>query len=406
MCWSCNSIKDPEKFALIFFLVSSRAITGAMKSTPPAAMEVLLNQTPLDLLIMTEERMALYRLHILKQPAAPKTIAGLLSICKNVGDPILDMRSDYTIPFYYHSKIFSVIIDWDYWRNKDPVFPEDALIWFTDSCRGNSGKGSGIFGLRQNRSFSFPLGKFVTVFQTEIYAILQCAYENIRRAYKSKWILIFSDSQAALKALSSPKVTSGLVAECLDALSTLASLNEVTLIWVPEHCGILGTLEADKLARQVSATPLLGPEPALGILKCSAREAIKNWTEHHHYSTLRDFPGHRLGKLFIGRPCKKRADDLLKLSRHRLKMVVAILTQHTPVRGHLYVMGLFDGDPTCRFCRMETETVQHIICCCEVLARQRYNIFWKLIVKPRDISTATVRDLCLFIRGTGLLYLC
>jgi hypothetical protein len=47
------------------------------------------------------------------------------------------------------------------------------------------------------------------VFQTEIYAILQCAYENIRRAYnKNKWILIFSDSQTAFKALSSPKVTS------------------------------------------------------------------------------------------------------------------------------------------------------------------------------------------------------
>jgi len=39
------------------------------------------------------------------------------------------------------------------------------------------------------------------------------------------------------------------------------------------------------------------------------------------------------GKLFIGRPCKKRADDLLKLSRHKLKMVVAILTGHAPVRG-------------------------------------------------------------------------
>jgi hypothetical protein len=42
------------------------AITGAMKSTPTAAMEVLLNLTPLDLLIMAEARMALYRLHILK----------------------------------------------------------------------------------------------------------------------------------------------------------------------------------------------------------------------------------------------------------------------------------------------------------------------------------------------------
>jgi len=74
------------------------AITGAMKSTPTAAMEVLLNLTLLDLLIMAEARMALYRLHILKQPAAPKTVVGLLSIWKNVGDPILDMRSDYTIP--------------------------------------------------------------------------------------------------------------------------------------------------------------------------------------------------------------------------------------------------------------------------------------------------------------------
>jgi len=46
----------------------------------------------------------------------------------------------------------------------------------------------------------------------------------------------FSDSQAALKALSGPKVTSTLVAECLDALFALASLNEVTLcIWAPGH---------------------------------------------------------------------------------------------------------------------------------------------------------------------------
>ena len=43
------------------------AITGAMKSTPTAAMEVLLNLTPLNLLIMAEARMALYRLLMLKQ---------------------------------------------------------------------------------------------------------------------------------------------------------------------------------------------------------------------------------------------------------------------------------------------------------------------------------------------------
>jgi hypothetical protein len=91
------------------------------------------------------------------------------------------------------------------------------------------------YGIRPNRSLSFLLGKFATVFQTEIYATLQCARENIRMAYKYTRILTLSDSQAAIKALSSSNVTSGLVAECLDAPSALVSLNKVTLVWVPGH---------------------------------------------------------------------------------------------------------------------------------------------------------------------------
>ena len=85
------------------------AITGAIKSTPTAALEVLLNLIPLNLLIMAEVRMALYRL---------------------------------SIPNY--SKIFNVIIDKDYWRNKDPVLPKDVLIWFTDGSRTDLGTGSGV----------------------------------------------------------------------------------------------------------------------------------------------------------------------------------------------------------------------------------------------------------------------
>jgi hypothetical protein len=154
---------------------------------------------------MAETRMALYRLHVLKQPADPKTVAGLLSIWKNVSDPILDMRSDHTIPVYNYPKFFNVITDIDYWRNKAPMFPEDWLTWYTDGSRTDLGTGSGIYGLRPNTSYSFPSFKFATIFQTEIYAILECANENIRRAYKNKWVLIFSDSQAALKALSGPK---------------------------------------------------------------------------------------------------------------------------------------------------------------------------------------------------------
>jgi hypothetical protein len=114
-------------------------------------------------------------------------------------------------------------------------------------------------------------------------------------------------------------VTSRLVAECLDALSVLANRNEVTPIWVPGHCGIAGSEKADELDRQGAAMTLLGPQPALGIPRCSAGVATKNWTEIQLYTAWKNVPGYRHGKPFISRPCKKRADDLLKLSRNQLK---------------------------------------------------------------------------------------
>ena len=105
-------------------------------------------------------------------------------------------------------------------------------------------------------------------------------------------------------------------------------------------------------------------------------DVSSEFSQHsNHGYAWRNVPGNRHGKLFIDKPCKKRADDLLKLGRHQLRMIVAILTGHAPVRKHLHLIGLFDGDPTCRFCRMEIETAQHIICHCEALARQRYNTF-------------------------------
>ena len=139
-------------------------ITEAMKLTPTAATEMLLNLTLLELLIMAEVRMTLYRLHILMQPA-DSTSAGVLSIWKNVRDHTLDIQSDHTIPVYNYSKIYKVIIDMDYWRNKDPKFPEDALVWLTDGSRTDSGTGAGIYSIRPNRNFSFPLGKFVSVYK-------------------------------------------------------------------------------------------------------------------------------------------------------------------------------------------------------------------------------------------------
>jgi hypothetical protein len=158
------------------------AITGAVKSTPTAAVEVLLNMTPLELLIIAEARMTLYILQIFKQLYVPRTVSGLLTIWKNVGDPLRDMWSDCFIPVYYYTKNLVVKIDQENLKNKDPVLPEIVLIWFTDSSRTDSGTGAGIYGRRPERSFSLSLGRHATVFQTKIYVILICVYEHTKRA--------------------------------------------------------------------------------------------------------------------------------------------------------------------------------------------------------------------------------
>jgi hypothetical protein len=101
---------------------------------------------------------------------------------------------------------------------------------------------------------------------------------------------------------------------------------------------------------------------------------------------------------FFSRPCKKRTEDLLKLSKLQLRMVVAFLKGHACVKKHLNIMGLLDGEPDCRFCKLGTATVYHIICCSEALARQQYNFFGKFFAEPKEIRTASLKDLCRFVR--------
>jgi hypothetical protein len=61
-----KSCKKPPKQLGRIQRLASLAIAGGMKSTPNAVMEVLLNLTLLDLLIMVEVRVALHRLYTLK----------------------------------------------------------------------------------------------------------------------------------------------------------------------------------------------------------------------------------------------------------------------------------------------------------------------------------------------------
>ena len=103
--------------------------------------------------------------------------------------------------------------------------------------------------------------------------------ESIARDYNCRTITIFTDSQAALKALESVTVKSKLVLECLEWLSELAIQNSVQLVRVPRHEGILGNEKADELAKKGADTPFTGSEPVLCLPYSVVKRAIMNWME-------------------------------------------------------------------------------------------------------------------------------
>ena len=67
-----------------------------------------------------------------------------------------------------------------------------------------------------------------------------------------KWdrVEIYSDSQAAVKALASTTIRSSVVLECATALNEVAKRSRITLRWIKAHIGHKGNERADFLTKE------------------------------------------------------------------------------------------------------------------------------------------------------------
>nr|CAI5833500.1 unnamed protein product [Callosobruchus analis] len=71
-----------------------------------------------------------------------------------------------------------------------------------------------------------------------------------------------------------------LVHECVERLEELATLKEVTLMWVPAHTEVSGNEEADRLARLGTREQFVGPELAVALGRQQVTSALKRWVNH------------------------------------------------------------------------------------------------------------------------------
>ena len=118
-------------------------------------------------------------------------------------DPIFNMGVDIMRPAYNFEPQYRVTMltreDWTKATGASPAVK--GFVWFTDGSKTREGTRAGVYRQLVERKLSFYLGRYATVFQAEIYAILACAYEIQSQKRLEKYVSICSDSLAALKAL-------------------------------------------------------------------------------------------------------------------------------------------------------------------------------------------------------------
>ena len=133
------------------------------------------------------------------------------------------------------------------------------LVWFTGGSRTAERTGTRVHGQFVGRRLVVSLGKLATIFQVEVSAILACVDETDTQDRPVKFVSIYSDSQAVLKALQVAKPPSQLLRHYQKVLNDISTRHTVGLYWVPGHAGLRGNEIVHKLARDGSVQKFVGP---------------------------------------------------------------------------------------------------------------------------------------------------
>jgi ribonuclease HI len=244
------------------------------------------------------------------------------------------------------------------------------------------------FGL----TLSIHLGRYATVFQAEITAILVCTETLLSKEISGDRICICVDSQAALKALISPQIKSRVVLDCVTALQNLSEINTVELIWVPGHSNVLGNEEADRLAREGIDLECYSPEPVLPLPLC----VVHSYRKAREIRLFQDWWTNEAGllrqnRLFFEGPNPRLSSQLIRLNRTELRIVIGMFTGHCTLDYH---MSHFDSrDPICKCCLEQEETSAHLLCVCPKHARLRGFTLGEYFPSHESIKTMTVSTL-------------
>jgi ribonuclease HI len=262
----------------------------------------------------------------------------------------------------------------DHILSKDPR--ERPLILYTDGS-GIEGKiGAAVVDLQNHHAHS-QMGDddTSTVYAAELRGI------EMALGSTAPWVtcvknglVIFTDSQAALKALRQPRIPSGQVylEGCLDLIRQHAANGIRTeLRWIPAHQGVAGNELVDRHAKEAALEPQGPQKPDNRYIRLAAAakrrirlEAKAEW-ERSWVAEKTGQPTKRLIEL----PTKKTLEYWSDLRKATASILMQLRTGRIGLAAYLHRINRRDS-ARCS-CDLGNQTISHILLECPLLQDER-----------------------------------
>jgi ribonuclease HI len=217
--------------------------------------------------------------------------------------------------------------------------------------------------------------KTCSVLAAELAAIA-IALDHADRHFHRTQIVLFSDSQRALRAIQIGEVSGSkrtLLYRILQAMASLTKKNtDVRLRWMPAHEGIVGNEEADEAARAASCQKGKPSAPALervreveGVIRLIDRDRSDNPTPFDSTGLA----GQYTWKMDQALPGKHTLRLYGALTSDQAATLIQARTRHCRLNRYLARIGLVES--ILRECERGEETIRHVILSCARWAEER-----------------------------------
>ena len=285
------------------------------------------------------------------------------------------------------------------------AYPKDHAKCYIDgsATEGVSDGGYGVYiewNDNSTTSVSGPVGKRTCSFECEKAALTECVRLLKERQSKDDQFpgaVIFCDCRSLVQNLGGFNPSNmGKILNVTEQLRQSGA--RITCQWIPSHVGIHGNELADELANggRLKPQPVV-PATLSHVASLLRGRTVKRWEE-----TIRSCDDTRLVKLYEAR---RAGDYSTHLARGDAVQVFRMRVNHTMLLANLSKRG-WSPTASCRLCDYRVEDALHVLFDCPALkdirspgwgCRDRNEVLWS----GRDVLMEAAKLVKVFLRRTN-----